>query len=236
MTTYVLVHGAWHGGWCWQRVAPDLRAAGHDVFAPTLTGVCESAHLATPSVGLDTHILDVIGLIEKNELKDIVLLGHSYGGMVITGVGEKLHDRIKTIVYLDAFIPEDGQSLLSLQNDQARMGMIMDTIQNGDGWLVTPRSPEYFGVKDQANIDWINAQCTKQPLLTFMQPSRNAGTWKKIPRKAYIRAEGHPGAVFAPFGDMAKASKDWDYHGVACGHEIMIEMPRELSKILLGLA
>ena len=235
MATFVLVHGAWHGGWCWQRVTPHLRAGGHDVFAPTLTGLCESAHLAAPSVGLNTHIQDVIGLIEKNELNDIVLLGHSYGGMVITGVAEHIASRIKTLVYLDAFIPEDGQSLLSIQNEQARMGMIMDAIHNGDGWLVTPRSPEYFGVKDKANIDWINQQCTKQPLLTFMQPVRTNGAWKNVARKVYIRAEGHPGPVFAPFGDMAKASGEWDYHAVPCGHEIMIEMPQDLANILLTL-
>lgn len=216
-------------------VAPLLRAAGHDVFTPTLTGLCESAHLASPEVGLSTHIQDVIGLIEKNELSDVILLGHSYGGMVITGAGEKIADRIKTIVYLDAFIPEDGQSLLSLQPDQPRMGMMMDAIENGDGWQVTPRSPEYFGVKDQTNIDWIKQQCTKQPLLTFMQPVRTKGAWKKIPRKVYIRAEGHPTPVFEPFGSMAKDSGDWEYHGMPCGHEIMIEMPKELAEMLLGL-
>lgn len=235
MTTFVLVHGAWHGGWCWQRVVPLLQAKGHRVFTPTLTGVGESAHLASASVGVSTHIQDVIGLIEKNELQDIVLLGHSYGGMVITGVGEKLASKIRAIVYLDAFIPEDGQALFHHPPDAARIGMIMDAIENGDGWQVTPRPPEYFGVKDKANIDWIKQQCTKQPLLTFTQPVRTKGAWKKIPRKVYIRAEGHPGPVFAPFGDMARASKDWDYHAMPCGHEIMIEMPNELAEILLGL-
>ena len=235
MTTFVLVHGAWHGGWCWQRVTPPLQAAGHIVFAPTLTGVGESAHLASASVGVSTHIQDIIGLIEKNELQDIVLLGHSYGGMVITGVAEKLASRIKTIVYLDAFIPEDGQALIHHQPEAARMGMVMDAIENGDGWLVSPRSPEYFGVKDQANIDWINQQCTKQPLLTFIQPVRTKAAWKQVRRKVYIRAEGHPGPVFAPFGDMAKAAPDWDYHAIPCGHEIMIEMPKQLADILLSL-
>jgi len=235
MTTFVLVHGAWHGGWCWQRVTPHLIAAGHRVFTPTLTGVGESAHLASPAVGVSTHIQDVIGLIEKNELQDIVLVGHSYGGMVITGVAEKLHGRIASIVYLDAFIPEDGQALVHHQPEAARTGMMMDAIENGDGWQVTPRSPEYFGVKDQDNIDWINRQCTKQPLLTFIQPVRTSGEWKKVPRKVYIRAAGHPGPVFALFGDMAKASADWDYHAVHCGHEVMIEMPKELADILLSL-
>lgn len=236
MTTFVLVHGAWHGGWCWQRVTPHLIAAGHTVFAPTLTGVGESAHLANANIGVSTHIQDVIGLIEKNELNDIVLLGHSYGGMVITGVAEKLAGKIKTIVYLDAFIPEDGQALIHHQPEAARMGMVMDAIDNGDGWQVTPRSPEYFGVKEKANIDWINQQCTKQPLLTFIQPVRTQGAWKKVPHKVYIRAEGHPGPVFAPFGDMAKASPDWEYHTMTCGHEIMIEQPKELADILLGVA
>lgn len=235
MATYVLVHGAWHGGWCWQRVTPDLIAQGHEVFTPCLTGVGESAHLASPSIGVETHIKDIIGLIEKNDLEQVILVGHSYGGMVVTGVADRIPDRIDTLVYLDAFIPASGQSLLSLQNEQARMGMIMDAMTNGDGWQVSPRPPEYFGVKSREDAAFISARCTKQPLLTFMQPVVHDGEWEHIARKVYIRAEGHPTPVFQPFGDMARDSADWDYHSVPCGHEVMIEMPDELAEILLSL-
>lgn len=236
MGTFVLVHGAWHGGWCWKRVAPLLRAAGHDVYAPTLSGVGERAHLASPAIGLQSHIDDIIGLIEKNELDNIILVGHSYGGMVITGVAERLHSRISDLVYLDAFVPKDGQSLFSINIPERVQQMIANTTSHGDGWRVPAPPPAYFGVKAQADIDWITRQCTPQSLLTFMQPVRAPGAWKNVARKAYIRAAGHPSPTFAPFEAMAKTTSGWTSHEVACGHEVMIEMPRELTEILLGLA
>jgi len=236
MTTFVLVHGAWHGAWCWRDVEAQLRAAGHDVLAPCLTGVGERAHLAAPSVGLETHVGDVLGLFERNELADVVLVGHSYGGMVITGAADRIPGSIRTLVYLDAFIPRDGQALLSLQAEQARAATVLDAIANGDGWRVSPRAPEYFGVRDPAHIERIKRHCTAQPLLTFMQPVREQGNWRNIARKVYIRAKGHPTPVFAPFGDMARDAGDWDYHEVACGHEVMIEAPDELAALLLKLA
>ena len=114
MATFVLVHGAWHGSWCWKRVRKALQARGHDVFTPTLTGVGERSHLLSPDVNLDTHITDVVNLIRWEELSGIVLCGHSYGGCVITGVADRLSDRIAALVYLDAFVPEDGQSLYDI--------------------------------------------------------------------------------------------------------------------------
>src|SRR5215216_473082 len=108
MTTFVLVHGGWHGGWCWKRVAPLLRDAGHDVYTPTLTGLGERVHLASPQVNLTTHITDVVNVIEFEDLSEVVLVGHSYGGVVITGVASKVSDRIKDLVYLDAFVAKDG--------------------------------------------------------------------------------------------------------------------------------
>src|SRR3984957_20745503 len=111
MATFVLVHGAWHGSWCWKRVRQALQAAGHNVFTPTLTGVADRSHLLSPDVNLDTHIDDVVNLIRWEELSDVVLCGHSYGGMVITGVADALSDRIRSLVYLDAFVPKDGEAL-----------------------------------------------------------------------------------------------------------------------------
>src|SRR5689334_15631432 len=114
MANYLLVHGAWHGGWCWRRVVPLLRAAGHEVFTPTLTGLGERVHLLTRDVGLDTHAQDVIGVLEYEDLRDVVLVGHSYGGMVITAVAERAAERLAHLVYLDAFVPRDGQSQMDL--------------------------------------------------------------------------------------------------------------------------
>ncbi|MBM3609705.1 MAG: alpha/beta hydrolase [Alphaproteobacteria bacterium] len=236
MTTFVLVHGAWHGGWCWKRVSPFLRAKGHDVFAPTLSGGGETAHLAAPSIGLQTHIENVCGLIEKEELRDCVLVGHSYGGMVIAGVAERLHKRIASIVYLDAFVPEDGQALMSLTAPERMRDMVMNAIAHGDGWRVPPPPPSYFGVKTQADADWITSQCTPQALLTFMQPVQAQGAWKSIARKMYIRAAGHPLPTFARFGDALRNDPAWIYRETTCGHEVMIEQPQELAGMLLELA
>ena len=236
MTHFVLVHGAWHGGWCWKRVAPLLRAQGQEVFAPTLTGGGETAHLANPSIGLQTHIEDICGLIEREEIDDIVLVGHSYGGMVITGVAERLHNRIASIVYLDAFVPENGQSLMSLAAPERSRDMMMNAIAHGDGWQVPPPAPSYFGVRSQADADWIIRQCTPQALLTFMQPVKAAGEWKSIKRKLYIRAAGHPLPTFARFGDALRNDPQWTYREVSCGHEVMIEQPQELAGMLLELA
>src|SRR5271167_937589 len=110
MSTFVLVHGAWHGGWCYKRVAQLLREAGHEIYTPTLTGVGERVHLMTPAVTLDTHIQDILNVIRFEELADVVLCGHSYGGMVITGVADKVPDKIRSLVYLDAFVPNDGEA------------------------------------------------------------------------------------------------------------------------------
>src|SRR5258705_1716413 len=119
-STYVLVHGAWHGGWCWKRVAPALRAAGHEVYTPTLTGLGERAHLANPAIDLATHISDVVNLLEAEELNEVVLLGHSYGGMVVTGVADRAPARLRRVIYLDAFLPEDGKSLLDYLHPDRR--------------------------------------------------------------------------------------------------------------------
>ncbi len=233
MATYVLVHGAWHGGWCWKRTTQLLRAKGHTVFEPTLPGVGARAHEATAAIGLTSHVNDLIGLIEIEELENVILVGHSYGGMVITGAAERIAPKLSTLVYLDAFVPKDGESLTSILGPERAGQMAANA---GDGWKVPAPPPSYFGVKAQGDIDWITRCCTSQPLLTFMQPAQAKGEWQKVQRKVYIRAEGHPGPTFAPFGEMAKTTPGWDYHAVACGHEVMIEMPGELADILLKLA
>lgn len=236
MATYVLVHGAWHGGWCWRRVTDILRAMGHRVFEPTLSGVGSRAHEATPAIGLSTHVADVAGLFAMEELRDAILVGHSYGGMVITGAAEFVEDRVKALVYLDAFVPKNSESLMMLVGPERGMGMAKGAMEHGEGWRVPAPPPAYFGVKKQDDIDWITRRCTSQALLTFMQPVVTSGAAERVKRKVYIRAEGHPGPTFAPFGAMAQSTPGWDYHALACGHETMIEMPAETAAILLDLA
>ena len=124
MTTFVLVAGAWHGGWCWQRVAQALRQQGHDVYTPSLTGVADRAHLIGPDVTLSTHINDICGIIESYNLTDVVLCGHSYAGLIITGVADQHPDRLRALVYLDALVPEDGQSMFDTIPDEIAQGFI----------------------------------------------------------------------------------------------------------------
>ena len=141
MATFVLVHGAWHGAWCWRRVARLLARAGHEVFTPTLTGLAERSHLLTPAIDLDTHIFDVVNEMKWQNLSDVVLVGHSYGGMVISGVAEKMERAILSIVMLDAFVPENGQSLVDLQPSPMRDAVLR---QSGRARRASRRGPLRF--------------------------------------------------------------------------------------------
>jgi len=142
MATFVLVHGSWAGSVVWRQLAPRLRKAGHEVYAPTLTGIGERKHLLNREIDLDTHIQDVIGVIDDADLSDIVLVGNSYGGMVISGVADRVPEKVASLVYLDAFVPEDGQSCLSLLPPDRRLATVP-----GEDWLVAPIPSAGFGLK-----------------------------------------------------------------------------------------
>ena len=141
MATFVLVHGAWHGGWCWRKLTPLLRAAGQEVFTPTLTGLGERAHLGSPDVGLGTHVRDVAQVLWYEDLADVVLVGHSYGGLVIGGVADQVPERLRHLVYLDAFVPEHGQSMLDLGPPERRPAMQARVAAEGDGWQLPSLQP-----------------------------------------------------------------------------------------------
>ena len=149
MATFVLVHGAWHGGWCYKEVARRLRQAGHEVYTPTLTGLGERAHLMSRAIDLSTHIEDILAVIRCENLSDVILCGHSYGGMVIAGVAEQVADKLRTLVYLDAFVPEDSKSLSDYLPAEQVEHMRADAAQNGDGYKVTPLPAAFFRVNPQ---------------------------------------------------------------------------------------
>ncbi len=236
MATFVLVHGAWHGGWCWRRVVGPLRARGHQVFAPTLTGLGERVHLAGPEVDLDTHIEDVIGLLRAEELSGVVLCGHSYGGMVITGVAERAAKRIDTLIYLDAFVPEDGQSVFQLMGPERAGGIREQASRTGDGWRVDPMPAEVFQVRDAGDIAWVDRRCVPQPIATFGQPIASAGAIGAVRRRIYIRADNDRVTAYAHCAEHARNAADWDYHDVPAGHDVMIDAPDALAGILLDAA
>src|SRR5689334_19234230 len=138
MATIVVAHGAWSGGWSWKKMRPLLRERGHEVFTPTYTGLGERAHLAHQGIDLETHIADVLAMLQYEGLRDIVLLGHSYGGMVATGVADRAADRISRLVYLDAFVPRDGEALMDLVSPEARASRRAAMEAGGEGWLIPP--------------------------------------------------------------------------------------------------
>ena len=221
--TFVLVHGAWFGGWCWKKVTPRLRAAGHDVFAPTLTGLGERAHLLTPDVGLDTHIEDVLAVLEFENLTNVVLVGHSYAGMVIAGTAQRAAPRLAELVYLDAFLPEDGKSL----NDY------LPKPHPSVGGLVEPLDPRAaFGVTDERDLDWVRPRLRRQSERTFSQPAA-------LPvgvslRQTYIQCSQH----LRPFVDAAGRARRQRFRLfelLSANHCPMITQPDELAKIMLAL-
>ena len=230
MSTYVLVHGAWHGSWCWKRVRQALQALGHEVFTPTLTGVGERSHLLSRQVNLDTHIDDVVNLIQWEELSDVVLCGHSYGGCVISGAAERIPDRIGALVYLDAFVLKNGQSLWdTLPPDQKSLQSDL-AVQYGEGWKVPPIPAEVFAVNAN-DAAWVDRQCTMQPLATFQQAITLSGKADRIKNVTFILATGFADSPFPQFYESAKA-KGWKTLKMACGHDVMLDLPEELTQVL----
>jgi pimeloyl-ACP methyl ester carboxylesterase len=223
---FVLVHGAAHGGWCWQRVADRLTAKGHRVFAPTLTGLCERSHLLNEKIDLTTHINDVVNEIKWKDLDRVVLVGHSYGGMVITGVAEQLLSRLASIVYLDAFLPGDGQSLLD----------VVSQYQPG-----APPPPPFSGAAFAAFLEvnekdraWVASKLTEQPPATVMEKLRVSGAFLRVPRKSFIGVTRGEQPFFKAVADRYATDPAWQVHKVDCGHDVMIDRPDELTSILEG--
>lgn len=233
MSTFVLVHGAWHGGWAWRRVIPSLREAGHEVHAPTLTGVSDRAHLITPSVGLSTHIQDVVALIEAHDLDDVVLVGHSYAGHVVTGVADRIPDRLAKRVYLDAFVGGDGDAAIDLLPETVAGHYRESVAGPGFGWLIPVRSLAVLGVTEQADLDWLSPRLTPHPWLTYTEPLRLKGGSGKVPA-AYVECVDWM-RVFRPHAEKA-AALGWPVHHLATGHEAMVTAPKELAELLFTIS
>jgi len=242
MANFVLVHGAWHGGWCYRDTAQALRDAGHSVFTPTHTGVGERAHQSAENITLETHIRDVAGCIEWEELTDVVLVGHSYGGMVISGVADRLADRIRALVFLDAFVPEHGDSLIGLLNKSLAPEVAAQFITTfrgaaaeGNCGLMQPIPAEVFNVREDAR-EWVNRRCRPQALATFESPVLLSGKHLKVPQRLYILADGWDPSPFRYFAAQAEGKPGWRVVKMPCGHDAMVDMPKELAAELIKLA
>jgi pimeloyl-ACP methyl ester carboxylesterase len=234
MATYVLVHGAWSGAHGFHLVRPLLHAEGHEVFTPSLTGIGERVHLVSPQVNLTTHITDVVNQVIYEDLDDIVLLGFSYGGMVVTGSLEHIAPRVSHLVYLDAFVPGDGDSLLALlgQAEVSPIGL-------GEPWLAPP-SPREFD--DPAEAAFATPRRVPHPIACFTERVRLRQPLEDFPfTRTYIRATADvpdaPGtAVFDAAAARARNSAAWQYHEIATNHMIPNNRPKELAALLLPLA
>ena len=228
--TFVLIHGAWHGGWCWRRVADVLERHGHKVFTPTLTGLGERSHLMSRDIDLDTHIADVVNVFTWEDLKEVVLVGHSYGGWVISGAVENVLPRVASIVFLDAFVPDDGARGIDITAEFARKG-ILDAIASGSVSRPAPAA-EVFGVNEN-DRSWIDSKLTPQPLGVALQNIRLTGAREQVARKTYIRAAGWPQPLFDRYLARCKADPSWRTFEIACGHDVMVDMPEPLADLLL---
>jgi pimeloyl-ACP methyl ester carboxylesterase len=231
--TFVLIHGAWHGGWCWQRVADRLRAGGNVVFTPTLTGLGERSHLLRAGIDLKTHIADVVNAMKWEGLSDVVLCGHSYAGMVISGVAETMAPAIRSIVFLDAFVPVNGEAVQDLTGPAVK-DAAQQAEQRGD-ISIPPRSAESFGV-NQADRAWVDRLCVAHPIATFTDKLALTGAVDRIARKAYIRAASYVNPGFDRALAAAKSNSSWRTYEVPCGHDVMVDMPDRLAEILLEVA
>ncbi|HEU5322588.1 MAG TPA: alpha/beta fold hydrolase [Methylomirabilota bacterium] len=230
--TFVLVHGAWHGGWCWVKVARLLRDAGHEVFTPTLTGLGERAHLARPEVDLEAHIQDVVAMLEAEELRQVTLVGHSYAGAVITGAAARAGARLGQLVYLDAFVPEAGRSLLDYVGPERAAALREAARAQGEGWRVPPFPPERYGVTSQRDTEWLSRRLVAQPLRTFEQPLPAAGGERL--RRTYVYCAKPAIGPFDQFAERLREDRKWTFHEVRTGHDAMVTAPGEIAKILTG--
>jgi pimeloyl-ACP methyl ester carboxylesterase len=234
-TTYVLVDGAWHGSWCWKRVRAALQSAGHNVFTPTLTGLGERSHLNSAAVDLSTHIADIVNLIQWEELSDVVLCGHSYAGCVITGVAEQIPDRLRALIFLDAFVLENGESFMDIVPSRVAQAVRDQAKTTGEGWKTNPIPAHILGVRDPHDVRWVDTQCTAQAIATFEERIKLTGNFEHIQNIAYMfPTECH--ANLQVSHERAKA-KGWKIRTMDhSGHELMIDHPQELAEFLLEYA
>lgn len=220
MADIVMVAGGWHGGWALTPIARKLRAQGHEVFTPTLTGLGERSHLARAGINLDTHIEDVANVVLFERLSEVILCGHSYAGMVITAVADRLPDRIASLVYVDAFVPKDGESWWDLAGDRYRQRALDGCKADG------------FSVAAPLHLD---ARRTPHPLAAFQQAVRLTGRWQEVREKVFIYASGWAETPFTPTYEALQTDPAWTVRSLPTSHDIIRNAPEELVSIVLGL-
>jgi pimeloyl-ACP methyl ester carboxylesterase len=229
---FVLVHGAWHGGWCWERVERLLREQGVRSFCPTLRGLAERAHLLDRHVDLHTHIAEVADLIAREALSNVVLVGHSYGGFVISGVAEQLGPAtIAAMVFLDAFVPRDQDNFIDSITIPAFRQSLDDAVARGE-MAVAPLTAASLKV-NASDRAWVDAMCTPHPLASLTERIGLRGVRDRVPRKRYIRATGFRSPLFDDIYGRLQPESGWQLHQIDSGHDAMIDAPEQLVGLLL---
>src|SRR5262245_21031853 len=231
--TFLVAHGAWSAGWAWKKMHPLTSAAGHLLFTPTYTGLGEREHLASPSNDLETHIQDVLAVIKYEDLRDVVLIGHSYGGMVATGVADRAGDRIAQLIYLDAFVPRNGQALVDLLPPERRQRM-QERGKQGDGCRVPPNPTP--PATSEADAKWIAERRLPQSFKTFEMPLRLSDADIKLPRSYIYCKRIPPGDPFRQFAERAKSEAGWRYHEIDASHSPHVTAPEVLATLLQAIA
>jgi pimeloyl-ACP methyl ester carboxylesterase len=225
--TFLVCHGAWSAGWAWKKMHPLMSKAGYRLVTPTYTGLGERAHLARPGIDLEAHIADMMNVIKYEDLEDFVLIGHSYGGMVATGVADRARDRVRRLIYVDAFVPDDGQSLLDL-NEVARPRM-QELARSGDGWRVPPNpTPPDTSAEDVA---WLSERRVHMPIKCFEQKLKLSAPLT-LPRSYIYATRIAPADTFGPFAKMAKNDPAWRYFEIDASHSPNVTAPEALMALL----
>lgn len=248
MACFVLVHGAWHGGWCWRDVRTILRDNGHEVFTPTLTGLGERSHLMSPEIDMNTHIQDIVNVIAWEEMSDVILVGHSYSGNVITGVADRAKDRLRHVVYLDAFVPKDGESpassMMKILNPEVTDAEIEANFATRRaaadelGGAHTHYTNLFDIPKDRPELyDWVKRRITTHPVRAQVSPIRlsNGGS-DGLPRTYILCTERPDRTAFMVLAEQLKTDPGWTSRELATGHDAMVTMPEETAALLLEAA
>jgi pimeloyl-ACP methyl ester carboxylesterase len=234
LSPFVLVHGGRHGGWCWQRVSPILRRAGHEVFVLTLTGLGERSHLLRPEIDLSVHVQDLVATMEFEDISDAVVVAHSYGGMVVCGAMERIADRVRSLVFLDAQMPKTGESVFDIIGSERATMMTAMADRDGEGWYIPPSDASTYGVSDPGDLVWANARISAHPLASYLEPVGCTD-----------RAWSHPGTyiecnptamephMLARPRERSHGDGRFRYRHLDAPHDAMITDPEALAALLL---
>jgi pimeloyl-ACP methyl ester carboxylesterase len=238
MSTFVLIHGAWQGASTWDLIVPKLHHSGHKVYTPVLKGLGTDSHALSPDVNLNTHIDDVISILKRKNLREIMLVGHSYAGMIITAVAESEGGRLSCLVYADAFVPSDGESALDLLPESVQDSFRRQACANGEGWRLPASESllDLWGLQPGEARKYVQERLCDFSLRCFEQKARLPSSAAAMIPKTFIATVGrnYPArSIFQRFGEKARRER-WDYHELATGHVCHVEAPDEFVSVLLA--